>query len=251
MSLWSPTHTLIYTDGACSGNPGPGGWGAVILTTDHQITEMSGGENRTTNNRMEILAAIAALEFVARDKAPILLYTDSTYLIHGITKWVYGWEKRGWQNANGDEIANPDLWQQLLSLKRRRSPGSAIEWRYVRGHQGHAGNERCDELAVAHSQGQSPHLYRGSVEEYAWDITNLPPAEPLPDPKFSTGPKPKAFSYLSYVGGVLERHATWAECERVVKGRPGAKFKKAQTPEEESLILKSWGLAPNSLNKKS
>jgi ribonuclease HI len=149
------TIQAIYTDGACSGNPGRGGWGTVIYFTDGSVHEMGGSDPQTTNNRMEMQAAIAALEFVATQKLaiPIPLYTDSEYLKNGITKWINGWKKKGWITSTGKPVLNQDLWEALDRLNSKQ-----IDWRYVRGHAGNTGNERCDAIARGFSQGGVPQL---------------------------------------------------------------------------------------------
>lgn len=145
----------IYTDGACSGNPGPGGWGTLVVFEDGSVHEMGGGDRQTTNNRMEMQAAIAALEYLKAtgQRQPIPLYTDSQYLINGITQWINGWKRKGWKTASGGAVLNQELWQQLDALNSRQ-----IQWTYVRGHAGNAGNERCDAIARAFAQGQIPQL---------------------------------------------------------------------------------------------
>lgn len=145
----------IYTDGACSGNPGPGGWGTVVYFADGSIHEMGGGEPQTTNNRMEMQAAIAALEFFqkAGQSEGVLLYTDSEYVKNGITQWIHGWKRKGWKTSTGKPVLNQDLWQQLDQLNSKQ-----VEWRYVRGHTGDVGNERCDTIARAFSLGKVPVL---------------------------------------------------------------------------------------------
>jgi len=132
----------IHTDGACSGNPGPGGWGA-ILEWNGSKKEIKGGEANTTNNRMEMMAAIRALESMKRDVDQIILITDSVYVRDGITKWIHGWKKKGWKTANKKPVKNVELWQELDTLNQRLT----IEWRWVKGHNGDPGNERADELA--------------------------------------------------------------------------------------------------------
>ena len=133
----------IFTDGACSGNPGPGGWGAVMHWRD-EIRELNGGEQETTNNRMEMMAAIRALEALKR-AANVHIHTDSTYLRDGITKWIHAWKARGWKTAAKKPVKNIDLWQRLESaLEHHR-----VEWHWVKGHAGHPENERADELARA------------------------------------------------------------------------------------------------------
>ncbi|WP_300527761.1 ribonuclease HI [Maricaulis sp.] len=132
----------IHTDGACSGNPGPGGWGAILEWNGHR-KELKGGESETTNNRMEMMAAIQALEALKKPGRTVVLITDSVYLRDGITKWIHGWKKRGWKTADKKPVKNVDLWQQLDTLAQAHD----IEWRWVKGHAGDPGNERADELA--------------------------------------------------------------------------------------------------------
>jgi ribonuclease HI len=131
----------IFTDGACRGNPGPGGWGALLRHGGHE-RELHGGEARTTNNRMELMAAIQALEAL-REPCEVTLVTDSEYLRKGITEWLANWKKRGWKTASKKPVANADLWQRLDAATQRHR----IQWQWVRGHSGHAENERADELA--------------------------------------------------------------------------------------------------------
>lgn len=131
----------IFSDGACSGNPGPGGWG-TLLRYDGHVRELSGYEAQTTNNRMELLGAIAGLEALRRP-CRVRLTTDSQYVKKGITEWIDGWVRRGWKNSQKKDVANRDLWERLLELTRRHE----VEWHWVRGHAGHPENERCDELA--------------------------------------------------------------------------------------------------------
>lgn len=131
----------IFTDGACSGNPGPGGWGALLRFRGVE-KELSGGENPTTNNRMELTAAIEALKALKRP-ARVRLWTDSVYVRDGITKWIHGWKRSGWKTADKKPVKNVDLWQALLAAAESHD----IEWRWIKGHAGHAENERADALA--------------------------------------------------------------------------------------------------------
>lgn len=131
----------IYTDGACRGNPGPGGWGALLVLGDKE-REIYGGEPATTNNRMELKAAIEALNALKRP-CHIVLYTDSTYVQKGISEWLASWKTRGWKTASRKPVKNADLWQALDLAAQRHE----IEWLWVKGHAGHAGNERADDLA--------------------------------------------------------------------------------------------------------
>ncbi|MCA6060919.1 ribonuclease HI [Thalassolituus sp. ST750PaO-4] len=131
----------LFTDGACKGNPGPGGWGALLRYGDME-KELFGGEADTTNNRMELMAAIEGLKALKRP-CQVILTTDSQYVMKGINEWLAGWKKKGWRNAAKQPIKNQDLWQQLDAECQRHQ----IEWRWVRGHTGHAENERADQLA--------------------------------------------------------------------------------------------------------
>ncbi|MCU0568953.1 MAG: ribonuclease HI [Oculatellaceae cyanobacterium Prado106] len=158
----------IYTDGACSGNPGPGGWGTVVYFTDGTVHELGGGESPTTNNRMEMQAAIAGLEFLlaSGQKQPVSLYTDSEYVKNGITQWIKNWKKKGWKTSTGKAVLNQDLWQQLDELNQKASRQvESLQWLYVRGHSGNEGNERCDQIARAFSQGRVPDLRQAVLED--------------------------------------------------------------------------------------
>jgi ribonuclease HI len=135
------TEVVIYTDGACSGNPGPGGWG-VVLQWQGREKEMHGGDPLTTNNRMELMAAIQALETLRRP-AKVRLHTDSTYLLNGITKWVEGWQRNGWKTAARKPVKNEDLWRRLVEAIKPHE----VSWEWVKGHAGDPGNERADALA--------------------------------------------------------------------------------------------------------
>ena len=136
----------VYTDGACSGNPGPGGWGAILMYNGHK-KELSGGEANTTNNRMELTAVISALS-VLKEKCRVTVYTDSQYIASAVNEgWVYGWQKRGWKRKTG-EVKNPELWQKLLELMGQQE--TTFVW--VKGHAENEYNNRCDEMAVAESR---------------------------------------------------------------------------------------------------
>ena len=136
-------HVVVHTDGACSGNPGPGGWGA-ILQSGGKTKELKGGEAHTTNNRMELMAAISALEALTKP-CRVDLYTDSQYVRNGISAWIHGWKKNGWRTADKKPVKNVDLWQQLDAALARHE----VTWQWVKGHAGHDLNERADELVRA------------------------------------------------------------------------------------------------------
>jgi ribonuclease HI len=173
--------TNLYTDGACSGNPGPGGWGTVAYFDDGSCHELGGRDGATTNNRMEMQAAISALEFYVSTKQTqqCILYTDSEYLIKGITQWVKGWKKKDWKTAAGKPVLNQDLWETLDRLDRlvQSQTKVAVAWTHVRGHSGNVGNERCDTIARGFSSGQPPQLRQRSTMEGS---EPSPVVQPLP-----------------------------------------------------------------------
>jgi ribonuclease HI len=144
---------VIFTDGACSGNPGPGGWGAILIAGEHR-KELSGGETPTTNNRMELMAAISALEALKKP-SEVELHTDSIYLRDGITKWIHGWRRNGWKTADKKPVKNAELWQRLLEAQARHT----VDWRWVKGHSEHVENDRADELA---REGMAPFKRGGA-----------------------------------------------------------------------------------------
>lgn len=245
---------LIFSDGACSGNPGPGGWGSIVSLPDGSIHELGGGDKKTTNNRMEMTAAIRALAILEPAPDKIILYTDSTYLIKGITQWIWGWRARGWKNSEGGDVANRELWEELLRQVTRLKPAT-IDWKYVPGHSGFPGNERCDEIAVSFAKDSPDRLYVGPRSGYFVDLDDLPDDAPVPEKSKASTVKSSSKSsskgstpsgpttYLSYYAGIVKRHSTWSDCEKLVKGR-NAKFKKAKSAAEEKEILIGWGLDP-------
>jgi len=143
------TDVTIYTDGACKGNPGPGGWGAWLRCGPHE-KELCGGEANTTNNRMELLAVIESLAMLKR-RCKVAIYTDSAYVQNGITTWIHGWKRKGWRTAGGQAVKNADLWQRLDALAQQHD----VAWHWVKGHAGDPGNERADALA---NRGVAPFL---------------------------------------------------------------------------------------------
>ena len=140
---------VAYTDGACSGNPGPGGWGVILISGGHR-KELTGGEAATTNNRMELMAAISALEAL-KGPSHVEIHTDSQYVQKGISVWIHGWKRNGWRTAAKKPVVNAELWRRLDDAQARHE----VEWKWVRGHAGHAENERADELA---REGMAPFL---------------------------------------------------------------------------------------------
>ena len=230
----------IFTDGSSRGNPGPGGF-AAIVRTEKEVFELGGREAHTTNNRMELLGAIEALTLIVQKKLggeKILLQSDSKYVIQGITSWVFGWKRNGWITAGKKEVGNRDLWERLSDL----TTGLTIEWKYVEGHAGHPGNERCDEIATMCADGVAVDLYAGARDNYPVDLDALPTAGAKAAKAKKKSSSLKAYSYLSLVDGTLQIHKTWAECEARVKGVRGARFKKSVSASDEAEIRKEWGV---------
>ncbi len=230
----------IFTDGSSRGNPGPGGWGSVVvfdadLPNVSRVLELGGYEKETTNNRMEILAAVHALQVVPQS-SKVTLYTDSAYLINGITKWVKGWQKKGWMTLQKEPVANRDLWERLISATENKE----ISWTKVGGHVGTVGNERCDEIATMSADQKDIHLFEGSFSDYSIkDILKISVDREAMSKKTSDKERSnaKAYSYISLVNGVVQTHETWAQCEARVKGKSGTRFKKALSPSNEKEII--------------
>jgi ribonuclease HI len=201
---------------------------------------------------MELTGPIEALRYLQGTPGPVALHTDSTYVIRGIKEWIWAWRRRGWKTAEGNDVLNRELWERLSHLVQERG-AKGITWHYVRGHIGIPGNERVDEIANAYALNDNPGLYEGPLRAYPWNVLEIPDDTSVPQ-RSSNGPKGGAkkaapYSYLSVVDGVPQRHATWAECERRVKGRSGARFKKAVSAEDEAAILRGWGFGVEALKK--
>jgi ribonuclease HI len=237
---------MAFTDGAAKGNPGPGGWGVVILTPDGRVTELGAAVPHATNNQMELTGAIRALRHLDAVPGAVEIYTDSTYVIKGITEWIFAWRRRDWKTMEGTDVSNRELWQQLSDLVTARGSRN-LKWHYVRGHSGIPGNERVDEIADSLAQGLPVELYDGPLSGYSLSLLDIPDNLDVPKRTSGAGARSKsakAFSYLSVVDGIPKRHATWAECEQRTKGRSGARFKKATSSADEAVVLKQWGFAP-------
>lgn len=231
---------LLFTDGASKGNPGCGGWGAVIVKPDGQVREIGASNAAATNNQMELTAVIEALRATLDTKGGLVVATDSSYVVQGIQKWIIRWKANNWRTVSGQAVSNQALWQELDSLVERRKNLGSVEWMHVYGHVGIPGNEKADRIADAFAKQGQPSLFNGSLEDYDIDPYELNvTAQNLEKKKRS---KKTAFSYLSLVNGAFRRHKTWKECEDCVKGRPGAKFKKALSEQEELAIMKQWGV---------
>lgn len=242
------TETIIFTDGASRGNPGPGGWGAIVVA-GQQVTERGGGEIRTTNNRMELKAVISGLEFAVENSAEqVLVYTDSSYVLRGATEWLRGWEAKNWITSTKTEVLNKDLWQDMSAvLRAAQAKGIKIVWKLLSGHVGIPGNERADVIATEFADGLSgkieqaaPKLFSGTLENYP--IKNILDISHDADTKEKrSGSKErsraKAYSYISKVGGKIYIDKTWAECEARVKGVKGTLFKKSLSAADEKAIV--------------
>lgn len=241
---------VVFTDGAARRNPGPGGWGAIILNPDGEVVELGGRAAHTTNNKMEMTAAIEALRYLSGTPGRVDLYTDSAYLVRGLSEWIRAWRRRGWKTVAGEDVLNRDLWERLSELVAERGDGNEVRWHHIRGHAGIPGNERADAIATGLADHAPVDLYRGPVTRYDHELGELPDPKAKRDrsPSSRSGrAKGKPYSYLSVVEGRPMRHATWDECERRVRGVSGARFKKAMSPSDETDILASWGFAPGDL----
>ena len=235
---------VVYTDGSSLGNPGPGGWGAVIVFCEDRVVELGGGNKKTTNNRMELAAAIEALKKIDNVSGDVLINTDSQYVKNGITKWVLGWQQREWVTAAKEPVLNRDLWEELIGEEKRRKQFGEVSWKHVIGHIGHAGNERADAIATSFAGGKEDVLYNGKLDTYKIDLS-VKHDEKMSEERAlkKAHSKAKAYSYLSLVEGTVQRHKTWAECETRVKGKRNVKFRKAVSLENENEILKEWGVS--------
>jgi ribonuclease HI len=233
-----PNHALIFTDGAAKGNPGPGGYG-VVMTYDNLVIELGGHAEHTTNNEMELKAVVEALRFIAPKKIPVALYTDSKYVVEGANGWVFGWAKNGWQTKAKTDVLNKGLWQELLPLLGKVT----ITWHKVPGHVGIVGNERADTIASTYAEKRAVTLYSGAVSQYGHNIFDVSYDDTKAAERSDARKRQnlKAYSYISALDGLVQVHATWAECEARVKGKKGARFKKSLDASDEAAIIKDFG----------
>lgn len=242
----------VFTDGSSRGNPGPGGWGAILIFPSDSdskkgewVVEMGGGEKKTTNNRMEMKAVIEALKHSIgkwSDKGvkpkPLMVYTDSSYLIKGITQWVGSWERSGWTKRGGGTVKNEDLWKELKRLTDKVD----VTWNHVRGHTGVVGNERADEIACRFADGEEFPLKSCPYADYDINIMSLAgTSEPFSDESGkSKRSSREVYSYISSINGKTVSHGTWEECKERVNGVSGARFKKVYSPKEEAELMRDW-----------
>jgi ribonuclease HI len=233
---------IAYTDGACLGNPGPGGWGVRILYPDGSVQEYGGAAVATTNNRMELQAAIEALKVLATYPEAAVV-TDSRYVIDGLTRWIHTWRRRGWTTLARTPVKNRELW---ITLDRLNHPG--IVWQHVRGHTGDPNNERVDTIARAFARGTETLLFCGQAgspgDPVATPSGGTAPVIPLSAPlDRSVSSTPKA-RYISIVQGVVALDDKWAACAARVRGVSGARYKKVRTTEELISFCAEHGVAP-------
>ncbi|MFT5037373.1 MAG: ribonuclease HI [Candidatus Azotimanducaceae bacterium] len=227
----------IFTDGAAKGNPGPGGYGAVLLFGD-TVLEIGEGKKLTTNNEMELRAVVEALKNVAVEEGSVEIYTDSKYVVEGATGWIFGWMKNGWQTKSGEDVMHKAIWQELIDLLKKVN----VDWHKVPGHVGIIGNERADTIASSLAEGKEIVLYNGKRDGYGYEIENVEydKQKALERSEARKRQATKAYSYISKVDGVIEIHETWKECESRVKGKKGVRFKKSVSEEEEKTIIQDF-----------
>lgn len=251
----------IYTDGSSRGNPGLGGWAAIVMTNTH-VVELAGSQNHATNNQMELLAVQASLAFVQdvvekKDtKATfgidtldeVLVHADSKYVLNGLESWVDGWVRNGWMTSAKKPVENKTYWEALLAL--RNFFGTQLQLIKVAGHSGHLYNDRCDELAVQAAllkSGEKQILFVGTREAYegflALNGTDETKTKTPTKKTKSANDGKKAFSYVSFVDGVAHADSTWAACESRVKGKKNAKFKKVFSKVEETSLIQEYTLS--------
>ncbi|MDP2705141.1 MAG: ribonuclease H [Patescibacteria group bacterium] len=227
--------TIIFADGASSGNPGNGGWGSIIVQNE-TVAELGGAAKNVTNNAMELEAVVRGLSAVKND-TPIILFTDSAYVVNGAQKWLTNWQTRGWKTKAKKEVANLSLWQDLARLISEKQ----IEWRHVSGHSGLPGNERVDMIAASFSTSTDMKLYIGPLPKYGIDILNTDYDEGKREKREEGKSRKnvKAYSYVSLLDGVIRIHTTWGECEKAVKGKP-ARFRKTSDDLDETALIKEY-----------
>jgi len=234
----------LVSDGACMKNPGPGGWGLIVVTPSEHVIEFGGSETESTNNRMELMGFYRGLQEVYRRAKPsteagegrtaevgnkiLHAISDSKYVLDGAEKYIHAWKRNGWKTAAGGEVKNQEIWEKIAKgLDLFRQIGFTIEYELVKGHAGNDANERADQIAVKYSRKEAVDLYEGPLSKYPIQIQTGAPFAPV---------------YLSYVGGVLKRHATWDECKREVEGKAGARYKKVTNRLQEKETLALWGI---------
>ena len=250
----------IYTDGSSRGNPGPGGFAAICIYPDskdmYHVTELGGRDTNTTNNRMELQGLIVALEnmkdyYQKGSEIEFSLFIDSSYVLKGAKEWLKGWKNKNWMTSAQQAVKNSDLWRKVDELLiEHKYNGISFKWNLIKGHAGIPGNERCDIIATTFADNEKPDLYKGTLLNYSIPTiletrkgaVNSKTKEKSEDGKSkSKSSKSKsskaAYSYVSYVNGEINTDKTWDLCEARVKGKSGAKYKKAFDVEEELDVI--------------
>lgn len=229
---------IIYTDGSSRGNPGLGGWAAILIAGD-TVVELGAGVLRATNNQMELEAVIHGLEYAVAHfpKHVVHLHADSTYVLKGIESWLDGWKRNNWQTSQKKPVENRDLWETLLVLRDLVKQNSGLVLVKVKGHAGEDLNERCDTLAVQFALSEHTELYKGSLDEYKKLVSMAPKKSSSPSKSSSKA----AYSYVSLVGGKVYVDKDWSTCEKRVKGHT-AKYKKVFSKEEETDLIQDYTL---------
>jgi len=248
---------IIYTDGSSLGNPGPAGWGAVILVPDQnnsklkiesekcKVIELGGREKSSTNNRMEMMAVIQALKIVQKRKFKaknIEIYSDSAYLLNGITLWIYGWVKNNWQTKNGTSVLNKDLWEELYKVSNDLTFSYKINWIKVAGHSGIQLNERCDAIANSWAANNTTILFTGNLKDYQKLFGEITFQENSIKSKNKKKNKKEAYAYVFNVDGKIGTVKTWADCQKKVTGKSKAKYQKVFSKTEEQDLIAQWTL---------
>jgi ribonuclease HI len=224
----------LVSDGACSGNPGNGGWGLILVIPNGTIKEFGGSEETSTNNRMELMGYYRGLQEVYKmkdafpDSKIVHAISDSKYVLEGAKTNLTKWAETGWKTTAGTEVKNRDLWEKILKGQQLlKDAGFRLEYELVKGHAGNEGNERADQIAVKYCKKEAVKLYDGPVSDYPIALETKAAFKPV---------------YLSFVDGVLKRHSTWDECKQVVEGKKGVKYKKVSNSLEERETLALWGV---------
>ncbi len=234
---------FVFIDGSSLGNPGPGGWGALLIAREeNQIAEIGGSKKNSTNNEMELEALVQSLSFLRGNSGNILFFSDSRYLVQAMSIWLDGWRKNGWRRKDGKEIKNLSLWKKISSLLEERGKNTVF-FIHIPSHVGIFGNERVDKIAQSFAKGESIELYQGTFKKYPFrDKLLLPSLEEIytkKSQKRRRKDKQKCY-YLSFQNGKVTRYENWEECKKHVLGKKGIRYKKICSKEEREDFLKSF-----------
>ncbi|OGI61144.1 hypothetical protein A2645_01675 [Candidatus Nomurabacteria bacterium RIFCSPHIGHO2_01_FULL_39_9] len=241
---------ICYTDGSSRGNPGPGGFGAVFIIAD-RVFELGGHKEHVTNNQMELAALIEALSFLVGEhhtkNSEIIFYIDSAYVLGGVTGWMANWQKNNWQSKIKTAVKNKELWQEISRLLGVLKEKNEIRWNKVSSHTGIVLNERADIIATSFAQKLPIKLFQSNLIDYEkilpepiTSISEKPILRKLKKISVSPRSHKKAYSYVSMVNGKIETHKTWPECEKRVRGKSKALFRKTLDAADEKSIIKEW-----------